>query len=273
VKRSIAIAIASMAMLATMAPTALAQSPDEGAEIYGNKCARCHQDDGLGVPGKYPPLAGNPDATDLDWVTEVVTNGLSGKVIMGVTYEREMRGFEGILTPEEIQLVSAYAVELALHGASTPTDPSTPDPAPPITETSASVGDNLFSGSTRLASGGPACIACHAAGEYDRLGGPGMAIDLNGIVDDYGESGFIDSIIDPIVPGMIAVFADQPISDQEAADLAAFLATTTADTTDDYSVDLLGAFGIVGFLILILITALVIRGPQQTYVSKLRSKR
>lgn len=36
-----------------------AQPSEQGAAIYDAQCARCHGDDGRGVPGAYPALAGN----------------------------------------------------------------------------------------------------------------------------------------------------------------------------------------------------------------------
>ena len=101
-----------------------------------------------------------------------------------------------------------------------------------------------------------------------------MAIlDLNGIVADYGKAGFISAITDPVLAPMVATFANHQITEQEANDLAAFLETTTAGASSGSSIDLLVVIGVSGFLVLILITALVIRGPQNVYVEKLRSTR
>ena len=265
----IAIAIAFAAILATMASPAFAQTADEGQEIYEANCARCHQSDGLGIPGTFPPLAGNPDAADHDYVVVVVTDGLEGKVIMGVSYDSAMPSFANRLTPEEIDAVSAYTVQLSTGegGASTPTTTA------PSGATSGSAGENVFTGSTRLTNGGTACIACHNAGEYDGLGGPRMAIDLNGIIESYGTAGFVASITDPLVEPMIAVFGDHPITEQEANDLAAYLETTTADSSGGVPVDLLIMIGLVGFVVLMLITSGFIKGPQDPYKEKLRSSR
>jgi mono/diheme cytochrome c family protein len=266
---SIPISIASAAIFLLMAPAALAQTADEGQEIYGQSCARCHSDDGLGVPGAFPPLAGNPDAADHDYVVDVVTNGLEGKVIMGETYDARMPSFGGRLSDAEIQAVSAYVVQLST-GSAGPVTPTTP---PPTGEGSPVTGEDLFRGSVLLSNGGVGCIACHSAGEYDGLGGPTLAFSLNGIIDTYGTAGFVAAITDPVVDPMIAVFKDHPITEQEATDLAAYLETTSADTADISTVDLLILVGIVGFLGLLLITALAIRGPQQAYVEKLKKNR
>jgi nitrite reductase (NO-forming)/hydroxylamine reductase len=265
----VAIAIAFAAILVTMASPAFAQTTDQGAEIYEGSCARCHQSDGLGTPGTYPPLADNPDAGDHGYVVDVVTNGLDGKVIMGVSYDSAMPSFANRLSPEEIDMVAGYVVVLSGGGGGT-SSPTTTVPAGP---SSAPAGENIFTGFTRLTNGGPACIACHSAGEYDRLGGPGMAIDLNGIVDTFGTAGFVAAITDPLVPPMIAVFNEHPITEAEANNLAAYLETTSANDAGGSSVDLLTAIGLVGFVVLLLITSGFIRGPQGTYREKLRNSR
>ncbi len=33
---------------------------DSGARIYGGNCVPCHQQNGAGIPGVYPSLAGSP---------------------------------------------------------------------------------------------------------------------------------------------------------------------------------------------------------------------
>lgn len=265
---SVAVAFVFTVILAIMAAPASAQTTDSGADIYEQQCARCHQSDGLGIPGTYPPIAGNPDAADHDYVVVVVTDGLSGKEILGVSYSLEMPSFGNRLSAEEIDAVASYTAELSTSGP----DPSATTTVP-LSDGAAEIGENLFIGGTLLSAGGTACVACHTAGEYDGLGGPTMAISLNGIVETYGKSGFIASITDPVVDPMIAVFGDHPITDQEANDIAAYLETTTTEDSGNSPFDILIVAGIGGFLLLILITARVIRGPQHVYVEKLRSTR
>jgi ubiquinol-cytochrome c reductase cytochrome c subunit len=265
----IAVAIAFAAIVATMASPAFAQTTDQGAEIYEGSCARCHQSDGLGIPGTFPPLTNNPDAGDQGYVVAVVTDGLEGKEIMGVSYDTAMPGFANRLSAEEIDMVAGYVVELSGGGGATPSPTTTISAG----ASSGAAGESIFTGATRLTNGGTACIACHAAGEYDQLGGTGLAIDLNGIIDSYGKEGFVAAITDPLVDPMIAVFGDHPITEQEANSLAAYLETTSADDSSSTSVDLLIMVGLVGFALLMLITSGFIKGPQETYRDKLRSSR
>ena len=48
-----------------------------GKAVYDKRCADCHRDDGRGVPGIYPPLAGNRAVT-MDSAANVVVAIASG---------------------------------------------------------------------------------------------------------------------------------------------------------------------------------------------------
>lgn len=49
-----------------MLATAGVQAQSPGEALYLQHCAGCHQPDGKGVPGFFPPLAGNPRVTAED---------------------------------------------------------------------------------------------------------------------------------------------------------------------------------------------------------------
>lgn len=80
-------------------------SPD-GAQLYAANCASCHQADGRGLPGAFPPLAGNAAVTDPDPSEHLHTTifGLSGKTIDGVDYASPMPAF-GHMSDEEIAAI------------------------------------------------------------------------------------------------------------------------------------------------------------------------
>ncbi len=78
-----------------------------GATIYANNCASCHQSDGQGVQGVFPAMAGDPvvtaeDATDH---IRVVLYGLQGKTIAGTEYQGIMQPFGESLSDEEVAAV------------------------------------------------------------------------------------------------------------------------------------------------------------------------
>ncbi|MFB6262927.1 MAG: cytochrome c, partial [Bradymonadaceae bacterium] len=78
-----------------------------GESIYESKCASCHQSDGGGVPGTFPPLAGDPVVTADDPTrhVEIVLDGLQGKTIEGTEYGAAMPAFGSQLKDSEIAAV------------------------------------------------------------------------------------------------------------------------------------------------------------------------
>lgn len=78
-----------------------------GAAVYDNHCVSCHQATGAGLPGIFPPLAGNPAVTDTNPAPhiEAVLNGLQGKTISGVHYAAAMPPWADQLSDAQIAAV------------------------------------------------------------------------------------------------------------------------------------------------------------------------
>jgi cytochrome c5 len=107
----------------------MAQEPDDGAAIYQAKCAACHQPDGTGIPGTFPPLADNPHIADTDYVASVIENGLSGEIeVNGVTYDGQMPvlGLSDAEASAVISFLQAGFTETASSPGATPAE----DPFP-----------------------------------------------------------------------------------------------------------------------------------------------
>ncbi|MBV8344118.1 MAG: cytochrome c [Candidatus Eremiobacteraeota bacterium] len=79
-------------------------SASDGAVIYAANCSSCHQADGAGVSGAFPPLAGNPVVTGNPIaLIAIVKNGLDGKVVVnGHAYSGIMPRWGGVLSDEQI---------------------------------------------------------------------------------------------------------------------------------------------------------------------------
>lgn len=78
-----------------------------GASVYAARCASCHQPDGGGVEGAYPPLAGDPVVTAEDPTEHIrtVLFGLQGKTINGVSYPAAMPAFADQLSDAAVAAV------------------------------------------------------------------------------------------------------------------------------------------------------------------------
>lgn len=87
------------------APTGASNA--QGGALYANLCAACHQSEGQGLPGVFPPLAHDPVVTDIDPSEHIrtVLHGKHGSTIAGVTYASAMPAFAGQLSDEEVAAV------------------------------------------------------------------------------------------------------------------------------------------------------------------------
>lgn len=78
-----------------------------GPQEYAQNCAACHGASGAGVPGAFPPLAGDPvvNGSAADVHIRIVLKGLAGKVIGGVHFASQMPAFAAQLTDAQIAAV------------------------------------------------------------------------------------------------------------------------------------------------------------------------
>jgi len=80
----------------TSGPTAVG---GPGAAVYGKICSSCHQGNGKGLPGVYPPLAGSAFAVGESSVPiRIVLHGFKGKI------SREGKDYNGLMAPWKDQL-------------------------------------------------------------------------------------------------------------------------------------------------------------------------
>jgi len=258
-------AVASAQEVSTAAPM-LARQDATGAAVYQAKCASCHQVDGAGIPGAFPPLAGNPKAADSAYVESVVTGGQSGPLeVLGATYNSVMPAVD--ISDEELAAVVAYVATLADGGGQPPSTTA----APP-SEGDAASGEKLFKGTAGFVEGAAACAACHSAGDIGFRGGSGLGPDLSDVFTRFGgEAGLAAWLSSPASATMQPLFVDKPLSSGEIADLTAFLATTT-DASSTGGFDQVLIAGGLGLLALLGLMALFIRGPNESYNQRLRRK-
>jgi len=257
--RGASAALLALAALATWTAPAAARAAS-GAALYQQHCAACHQAAGTGLPGAFPPLAGNPALEDAAHVRSVIENGLSGPLhVGGEQYDGTMPAFKGQLTNAEIQALtdhvrSAWGNAFGASGATaagetTATDAAAATPAPaggapssgpaprsaapasPTAAGDAALGRALFSGQRRFQNGAPPCSACHTVQGENPLGGGTMGRDLTTAYDRLGQSAGLTGVLTNIAfPVMRQAFSTRPLTQPEIADLVAYLrqSATTA---------------------------------------------
>ena len=95
---------------AKSAGSMVAGSASDGAKVYQTNCSSCHQATGAGVPGTFPPLAGNPAVTgDPKQVIHIIKYGLTGKIaVKGTSYNGQMPAWGTQLSDTDVASVATY---------------------------------------------------------------------------------------------------------------------------------------------------------------------
>lgn len=142
----------------------IGQAPDDGeqlavgAAVFSRACTSCHQVGGVGLPGQFPPLKGNPNITGADYVEQTVRAGKQGPItVKGVEYDGVMPVVGNALTDEEITAVAAYiAADLTLPEGVVVTVPEVPSmPGPPTASVALIVAGFLLAGAVGAVVVGP----------------------------------------------------------------------------------------------------------------------
>lgn len=92
------------------APHAVAAQPSDGARIYAQSCSACHQADGAGMPGVFPPLIGT------EWVIgsedrfiRILLHGVTGDIeVEGEVYNGAMPTWGPMLNDDDLAAVATY---------------------------------------------------------------------------------------------------------------------------------------------------------------------
>ena len=108
--------LGDMRTVADLRPTAQAAAPGaavDGGTIFAANCAACHQANGQGLPGVFPPLAGSAWVVgDPKVLANILLHGVSGKI------EVAGQSFDGMM-PAFAQLSDAEIAGVLTHIRST----------------------------------------------------------------------------------------------------------------------------------------------------------
>ena len=116
--------VAAVCAVALAAGAGVARA--DGHNVFVSNCAVCHQPDGKGAPGVYPPLAGSVgrDAAVKDgrtYLIDVVSFGMGGKIESGGdSFEGDMPPWPQ-LSDEDVAQVVTYVLT-GLNSKLTPAD-------------------------------------------------------------------------------------------------------------------------------------------------------
>ncbi len=223
----------AIAALLTAAWCAGAATATDGKAVFEAKCAACHS---IGAGPKLgPDLKASLDKRGKEWMVAAIVDP------SGAGLRPAMPNLGG--AKAEAEAIVAHLATDAGGSKGTAAPPPVPagDPAH---------GKALFTGASVLKSGAVSCIGCHNAGGVGALGGGNLASDLSdaGLRYNHGE-GVVALLKDMPIPAMNAIYGPRPLTEAEAADLAAFLGEQTSKQPRNHTLVFLG-LGVLGMLLL-----------------------
>ncbi|MFN2323123.1 MAG: cytochrome c [Trueperaceae bacterium] len=99
----------------TMAEATTAAPQPDGAALYAQHCIACHQANGQGLPGAFPPVAnhvGNLVAADRTYPVQLLLYGMVGPITVdGAAYNGLMPAFAASMDDAEIAAVLEHVLD------------------------------------------------------------------------------------------------------------------------------------------------------------------
>jgi hypothetical protein len=136
-------------------------------------------------------------------------------------------------------------------------------------------GQALFAGNVHLQNGGPPCLACHSVANTGLLGGGVLGPDLTQVATRYGADGLASAMANIGFPTMVPIFTRHPLTQEEQADLLAFLlsASTQQPTNREVPVLALSLSSLAAALIAIgIVWRHRLRGVRRPLVERSRTR-
>ncbi|MBI2941778.1 MAG: c-type cytochrome [Chloroflexi bacterium] len=122
-------------------------------------------------------------------------------------------------------------------------------------------GKGYFTGSRPLQNGGPACLACHGIAGIGDLGGGALGPDLSKVATYTDPTAYALAILDSPGLTMRPIFgATHPLTPQEKADLAAFMAQAPVTERPAAVVAQLAGLAAAGTVVVFVLAHLLWRG-------------
>jgi mono/diheme cytochrome c family protein len=198
------------------------------AAFYDDNCASCHTIGG--GPEGGPDLASVTTRRDREWLIQFLLDPEAFASDPEVV--RMIEEADGLTMPATEGLTRELAVailDLIEQRSGAAPEAVAARPEALVTAADVARGRRLFIGSARLSGGGPACVACHEAGEGLAPDGGRLGPDLALVHDRLGgRRGLVAWLGTTPSPMMRALYRPAPLTRDESHALAAFVTESAA---------------------------------------------
>ncbi|MEE9228210.1 MAG: c-type cytochrome [Acidimicrobiia bacterium] len=236
---------------------AAAQSADEGRVIFEASCAPCHTIGGGSLVG--PDLEGVTTRREPDWLARWIAEPDVMLAEGDPIAARLLVEFNNVpmpnlgLTDAEVASLVAYLDTAAGEGPTAAAVAESSQVGDP------SMGKRLFEGTIRFENGGPPCLACHSIAGIGAFGGGTLGPDLTGAYGKFGEGGIAAIVATTPFPTMKPIFDGRPLTEQEQAQVAAFLKQAAVSERTAATVGQLALLAAAGAALLLLLMRFIWR--------------
>lgn len=223
--RAISLSIFAVALVLASAPASIASAQDDVGAIFGQRCASCHS---IGEGDRVgPDLRGVHERRARNWLHDFI-QAPSRMLDRDADAQALLNQYNGIRMPDlGLDTATVDALIDYITRCSTEDCSGAGGGLRAVAEATAAdveAGRLLFTGETRLANGGPACLSCHQTSGLEALGGGTLAADLTQVFARIGEGGMDGALMGTPFPLMNAIYPDRPLTEDEAFQLKAYLA-------------------------------------------------
>lgn len=249
---ALALLLAGLAPAIPARAQASAAQAAEGETIFKTLCAACHTVGGGALVG--PDLAGVTERRPREWLLRWIQEPDRMLAAGDPTAQQLLAEFHNVPMPNLGIDASKAAALLAFLGSGSTVAAAQPAALPPG---DATVGKALFVGERRFENGGPPCMGCHSIAGLGALGGGALGPDLTPSFNIYGGDVGLASFLEGVpTPTMKAVWAAQPLTPDERADLLAFLKQASVSGRPIEAVGKLAALAVGGAVLLLALAQL-----------------
>ncbi len=207
-------------------PAYAATPVENGQAIFEQKCKSCHTIGGGRAVG--PDLKGINSRPDTDWLVRFMV--APDKLIsQGDARAKQLVQEYGFPMPNlGLSEGDAKAVLAYIESQSGIPPAATPAPQPDKQNVLPSQGDagtgkGIFTGTVPMKNGGPPCLSCHDVSGIGLIGGGTVGKDLTGSYAGMGDAGLTSVLKAYPFPMMKEIYTAKPVTDEETANLLAFL--------------------------------------------------
>ena len=237
----------------------------QGQPIFEEKCQGCHNIGGGRLVG--PDLKGVTSRRDRDWLISFITSpdqliAQGDPLATQLAQEYDMAMPDLGLSEREAKEVLTYIEAQSGSQAASSQAEEPPTLLAADTTGDAAKGRDIFTGSLPLKNDGAACISCHNVDGIAALGGGAVAKDLTEAYSNLGETGLTSVLRTMPFPLMKVIYGPRPLTDDEMANLVAFL-QESADAQRPavgQSPLIFIVIGIAGLLLMVIILQIIWRG-------------